>query len=90
MIIITYSMELVDIIIRARELYSHLNIMTEPYWQRYLQEVSSDLEHTQDRFWKKVRDDLNRKREPKHYLELYSMCKTDNPYIRYPHSHLDR
>jgi hypothetical protein len=42
--------------------------MTEPYWQRYLQEVSSDLEHTQDRFWKKVRDDLNRKREPKHYL----------------------
>ena len=56
--------------------------MTEPYWQRYLQEVSSDLEHTQDRFWKKVREDLNRKREPKHYLELYSMCKTDNPYIR--------
>jgi len=57
--------------------------MTEQYWIRYKNLVANDLEHTDNKFWAGVRSDLGRNKEQKHHLELYSMCKSDNPYIRY-------
>lgn len=38
--------------------------------------------NSDDQFWKNVRTDIQRMNQPKHHLELYSMCKSDNPFIR--------
>jgi hypothetical protein len=56
--------------------------MTEQYWQRYKQQVSADPMYSDDEFWRNVRSDIQKMNQPKHHLELYSMCKSDNPYIR--------
>ncbi len=56
--------------------------MTERYWQRYRQQVSTDPMHFDDQFWKNVRTDIQKMNQPKHHLELYWMCKSDNPSIR--------
>ena len=62
--------------------------MTEAYWQRYKAEISNEyMERTENKLWQNVKKDLARKEEPKHHLELYSMCKSDNPYIRYDLPH---
>jgi hypothetical protein len=62
--------------------------MTEHYWQRYKQEISNEfMERTENKFWQGVKQDLARLQAPKHHLELYSMCKSENPYIKYPPSH---
>lgn len=42
------------------------------------------MENPDNKFWQHVKKDLARKQEPKHHLELYSMCKSENPYIKYP------
>ena len=55
--------------------------MTEEYWKRYKEEWLKDPLNS-DQFWKNVKSDLKRKEKPKHHLELYSFCKSENPYIR--------
>lgn len=55
--------------------------MTEDYWQKYKEKLNADPLHT-NRFWQEVRKDMKAREKPKHYLELYSYCKTDNPFIR--------
>lgn len=32
--------------------------------------------------WIHVKEDLKRREQPKHHLELYSFCRSENPYIR--------
>jgi hypothetical protein len=57
--------------------------MTEHYWQRYKAEISNEfMERTENKFWQSVKKDMARLQEPKHHLELYSMCKSENPYIK--------
>ena len=56
--------------------------MTEQYWQRYKKQLYGDPMHSEDPFWKNVRNDIKRREKPKHHLELYTYCKTDNPFIR--------
>ncbi len=56
--------------------------MTEQYWQRYKDLVALEPLNRDDPFWKAMKADMQKKQEPKHHLELYSMCKSDNPYIR--------
>jgi len=56
--------------------------MTEQYWQRYKVQLQSDPFYSDDPFWTNVRKDISRRDAPKHHLELYSYCKTDNPFIR--------
>ena len=57
--------------------------MTEHYWQRYKQQLSADPFYSDtNELWKRTRDDLKRREKPKHHLELYSYCKTENPFIR--------
>lgn len=41
------------------------------------------MENPDNKFWQNVKKDLARLQEPKHHLELYSMCKSENPYIKY-------
>lgn len=55
--------------------------MTEKYWQRFLKEQQLDPWYS-NKLWIAVREDMDRKKSPKHPLELYSMCKSENPYIR--------
>lgn len=57
--------------------------MTELYWQKYIEQVQFDPMHRKDPFWRGIQENLERKKVPKHHLELYSMCRSDNPYIRY-------
>jgi hypothetical protein len=56
--------------------------MTEQYWQRFMKEYWADPMNT-NALWVGVKKDMD-KMHPmrKHPLELYSMCKSDNPYIR--------
>ncbi|KAL4457067.1 hypothetical protein ABPG74_014705 [Tetrahymena malaccensis] len=54
--------------------------MTERYWQRYRNAYYADPLNS-DPFWVNVKNDVNRKRNPKHHLELYSICRSPNPYI---------
>jgi hypothetical protein len=57
--------------------------MTELYWQRYADQISLQPLRRQDKFWQGVKENLDRAfYNPKHHLELYSMCKSGNPYIR--------
>lgn len=57
--------------------------MTEKYWQRYKQQLSADPFHSEtNEIWKRTRADMKRRERPKHHLELYSFCKTENPFIR--------
>jgi hypothetical protein len=57
--------------------------MTEYYWQRYKEEISREfMENPDNKFWQNVKKDLARTQQPKHHLELYSMCKSENPYIK--------
>ena len=55
--------------------------MTEQYWKRYREKMLADPMNT-DELWINIKKDLKDRERPKHHLELYSMCKTDNPYIR--------
>ncbi|KRW98502.1 hypothetical protein PPERSA_00099 [Pseudocohnilembus persalinus] len=55
--------------------------MTEQYWQSYREDYLKDPMNTNE-LWVRVQKDLNRKQKPKHHLELYSICKTQNPYIQ--------
>ena len=55
--------------------------MTEAYWQKYKEQMMADPMNT-NQLWTHVQADLKRKEKPKHHLELYSFCRTDNPYIR--------
>lgn len=55
--------------------------MTEEYWRRYKQNWMADPLNT-DRLWVEVKKDMKAREKPKHHLELYSYCKSDNPYIR--------
>lgn len=32
--------------------------------------------------WVRVKQDMSRRDKPKHHLELYSYCRSENPYIR--------
>jgi hypothetical protein len=32
--------------------------------------------------WRRVKIDMDRRKQPKHHLELYSICRSDNPFIR--------
>lgn len=48
------------------------------------------MERTENKFWQNVKKDMARLQEPKHHLELYSMCKSENPYIKYPRPHPGR
>jgi hypothetical protein len=57
--------------------------MTELYWQRYADQISLQPLRRQDKFWQGVKENLDKAfYNPKHHLELYSMCKSGNPYIR--------
>ena len=56
--------------------------MTEKYWQRYRQELKGDIYYSDNLLWQNVKKDLSRRDKPKHQLELYSYCRTDNPFIR--------
>ncbi len=38
--------------------------------------------HSDDEFWKRVHSDIKGREKPKHHLELYSYCRSDNPFIR--------
>ena len=55
--------------------------MTEQYWKRYTKEMNGDPLNSSP-FWVNVKKDLDRRKEPKHHLELYSICKSENPFIR--------
>ena len=36
-----------------------------------------------NQLWVNVQKDLDRRyKQPKHYMELYSICRSDNPFIR--------
>lgn len=61
------------------------SIMTEQYWQKYINQIALDPAHRKDKFWSSIRQVQERYKEPKHHLELYSMCRSDNPYIRFIH-----
>ena len=55
--------------------------MTEKYWVKYMDEYNRDPMNTNE-LWVHVKKDLSRRNAPKHHLELYSYCRTDNPYIK--------
>ncbi|CAD8053713.1 unnamed protein product [Paramecium primaurelia] len=55
--------------------------MTEKYWQRYKETHDKDPLNTNE-LWVRVKQDLKRREKPKHHLELYSYCRTENPYIK--------
>ncbi len=55
--------------------------MTEDYWQKYREKMMADPLNT-NKFWQEVKKDIKAREKPKHHLELYSYCKTDNPFIR--------
>ena len=55
--------------------------MTEKYWVKYMDEYNRDPMNT-NQLWVHVKKDLSRRHTPKHHLELYSYCRTDNPYIK--------
>ena len=55
--------------------------MTEKYWQRYKKQMMAEMWYN-NKLWVEVRKDLERGKKPKHPLELYNMCKSENPYIR--------
>lgn len=48
------------------------------------------MENPDNKFWQSVKKDLSRLQEPKHHLELYSMCKSENPYIKFAFSHIGK
>lgn len=57
--------------------------MTEHYWQRYKQQTQAEpFFSNSNELWKRTREDLKRREKPKHHLELYSYCKSENPFIR--------
>ena len=57
--------------------------MTELYWQRYKQQTNADVFFSDtNEIWKRTRQDIKRREKPKHHLELYSYCKTENPFIK--------
>lgn len=55
--------------------------MTEHYWKRYKEQWMADPLNT-DRLWVEVKKDMKAREKPKHHLELYTFCKSENPYIR--------
>lgn len=55
--------------------------MTEKYWQQYKEEYNRDPLNTNE-LWVRVKKDMSRREKPKHHLELYSYCRTENPYIK--------
>ena len=56
--------------------------MTEDYWKKYKQSYDNEI-FQKNEFWQDVQADMKRKHpSKKHYLELYNICKSDNPYIR--------
>jgi hypothetical protein len=55
--------------------------MTEEYWRRYKEQWLADPLNT-DRLWVNIKKDLKDREKAKHPLELYSFCKSENPYIR--------
>lgn len=68
-----YKIIIIKVILQNKKLD---NKMTEHYWQRYKDLVSMDPLNRDDPFWKGVKSDLDKRAEPKHHLELYSMCKS--------------
>ena len=56
--------------------------MTEEYWKKYKETYDNEI-FQKNGFWRDVQADLKRKHpNSKHYLELYNICKSENPYIR--------
>ncbi len=57
--------------------------MTEDYWRKWKQQNDAEPLNVNE-FWRDVQADMKRKStsKGKHYLELYNMCKSQNPYIR--------
>jgi hypothetical protein len=56
--------------------------MTEDYWQKYKQSYDNEVFQGNE-FWRDVKASMDRKYpKNKHYLELYNLCKSDNPFIR--------
>lgn len=86
----TYKIALSNYLIKKKSFKPHikkkskkLKKMTEKYWQRYKQQLSADPFYSEtNEIWKRTRADMKRREKPKHHLELYSFCKTENPFIR--------
>lgn len=55
--------------------------MTEKYWKRYKDQLMNDPLNSNE-LWENVKKDMSRREKPKHHLELYSYCRSENPYIR--------
>ena len=57
--------------------------MTEEYWKRWKKQHDAEPMNVNE-FWQDVQKDMKRKHGngEKHYLELYNICKSMNPYIR--------
>lgn len=55
--------------------------MTERYWQDFVEKKRNNP-YENNELWNRVEADMKSRAKPKHPLELYSMCKSDNPYIR--------
>ena len=55
--------------------------MTEKYWKNYRDQLFGDPYYS-DPMWRRVREQTEAKNPEKHHLELYSYCRSQNPYIR--------
>lgn len=55
--------------------------MTEDYWQRYKKQYDQHP-FQKNELWKGVINDIKADSKGKHHLELYNICKSDNPYIK--------
>lgn len=55
--------------------------MTEKYWVKFKKQWEADPMNSNE-LWVRVKKDMKRREKPKHHLELYSYCRSDNPFIR--------
>lgn len=55
--------------------------MTEEYWRKYKNKYDNEV-FQKNEFWRDVKADMKKKEKGKHYKELYTICKSENPYIR--------
>ena len=54
--------------------------MTEEYWKRYKEKHDQHI-FNKNELWKGVLNDIKKDSKGKHQLELYNICKSENPYI---------